>query len=139
MTLDEFRPMLLAKSVNRVQLPADSDLKERIFAGLKRIAKETVPLRLYVADPTGFTILRRLDDNMYIKMPSAPLTDDSEIDTDLALLDALAFYVMAGLERAQAKVHMGMYHGEIDMNNDRLTETFLSLTTNDSEKFCVFS
>jgi hypothetical protein len=138
MTLNEFRPLLLSKSVGRTQLPDNSDLKQRIFAGLKLIAKETVPLRLVVSNPTGYTILRSLDENMYIRMPSIPTSEDSEIDMDLALMDALAYYMMAGLERGNANVHMGMYHGEIDMNNDRLTETYLSTTTNDSCKFRQF-
>ncbi len=138
MTLNEFRPVLLAKSVARTQLPDDANLKERIFAGLKLIAKETVPLRLIIKNTLGFTILRRLDTDMYIRMPSVPTSEDSEIDLDLALIDALAYYVMAGLERGNANTHMGMYHGEIDMNNDRLTETILSDTTNDSQKFCQF-
>lgn len=138
MTLNEFRPLLLAKSIGRTTLPADSDLKERIFTGLKIIAKETVPLRLIVQSPAGFTILRKLDEDMYIRMPSIPTSEDSELDIDLALTDALAYYVMAGLERGNANTHMGMYHGEIDMNNDRLTETFLSTTTNDACRFCQF-
>jgi len=138
MTLNEFRPLLLAKSLGRTQLPADSELKERIFTALKLIAKETVPLRLVITDPIGFTVLRKLDEFMYIRMPSIPASEDSEIDLDLALMDALAYYIMAGLERGNANVLMGMYHGEIDMNNDRLTETYLSTTTNDSCKFCQF-
>jgi len=138
MTLSEFRPLLLAKSLSRTTLPIDTDLKERIFTGLKLIAKETVPLRLVVQIPAGYTILRKLDETMFIRMPQPPASEDSEIDTDLALIDALAYYVMAGLERGNANTLMGMYHGEIDMNNDRLTETFLSTTTNDSCKFCQF-
>ena len=138
MTLNEFRPLLLAKSVGRTTLPADVDLKERIFAGLKLIAKETVPLRLIVQTSLGYTILRKLDKDMYIRMPSIPTSEDSELDIDLALVDALAYYVMAGLERGNANTHMGMYHSEIDMNNDRLTETFLSTTTNDASRFCQF-
>ena len=138
MTLNEFRTVLLAKSIARTQLPEDVSLKERIFAGLKLIAKETVPLRLVTKEKIGFTILRKLDEDMYIRMPSIPTSEDSEIDIDLALIDALAYYVMAGMERGNANTHMGMYHGEIDMNNDRLTETFLSTTTNDSTKFCQF-
>lgn len=138
MTLNEFRPLLLAKSLGRTALPPDSDLKQRIFSGLKLIAKETVPLRLVVTSPAGYTILRKLDEEMYIRMPAIPTSEDSELDLDLALIDALAYYVMAGLERGNANTHMGMYHGEIDMNNDRLTETYLSTTTNDSDRFCVF-
>lgn len=138
MTLSEFRPLLLAKSVGRTTLPVDIDLKERIFTGLKLIAKETIPLRLVTTTSVGYTVLRRIDDDMYIRMPSVPTSEDSEIDLDLALMDALAYYVMAGLERSNANTHMGMYHGEIDMNNDRLTETFLSTTTNDANRFCQF-
>lgn len=138
MTLSEFRPLLLAKSLGRSVLPADAELKERIFTGMKLIAKETVPLRLVIQAPLGFTILRKLDTDMYIRMPSVPTSEDSEIDLDLALIDALAYYIMAGLERSNANTLMGMYHGEIDMNNDRLTETFLSTTTNDACRFCQF-
>ncbi len=138
MKLSEFRATLLAKSLARSTLPADADLKQRIFAGLKLIAKETVPLRLVTQTSLGFTVLRKLDDDMFIRMPEIPNAEDSELDIDLALIDALAYYVMAGLERGNANTHMGMYHGEIDMNNDRLTETILSETTNDSCKFCQF-
>lgn len=102
------------------------------------IAKDTVVLRLVVQQSLGFTILRKLDEDMYIRMPNVPTSEDSEIDLDLALMDALAYYIMAGLERANANTHMGMYHGEIDMNNDGLTETFLSTTTNDAKRFCQF-
>lgn len=138
MTLSEFRPTLLAKSVGRTALPPNEDLKARIFAGLKLIAKETIPLRLVTTTTDGYTILRRLDDSMYVRMPMIPTNEDSEIDIDLALIDALAYYIMAGLERSNANVHMGMYHGEIDMNNDRLTETYLSDSTNGSCRFCIF-
>ena len=137
MTLQEFRPVLLAKSLSRVTLPSDADLKQRIFSGLKLIAKETVVLRLIVDRQTGIQVLRKLDEDLYIRFPLMP-EETKEIDIDEALIDALAFYVMAGLERSNANTYMGMYHGEIDMNNDRLTETFLSTTTNDSEKFCQF-
>jgi len=144
MTLNEFRPVLLSKSLSRTVLPSDIELKQRIFAGLKLIAKETLPLRLVIQDSAGYTILRKLDSEwgtnkgMYVRMPSMPTSEDDEIDLDLALIDALAYYVMAGLERGNANTLMGMYHGEIDMNNDRLIETVLSDTTNDSCKFCQF-
>lgn len=138
MTLNEFRQVLLAKSLSRTELPDTTGLKERIFAGLKLIAKETLPLRLVVETSSGYTILRKVDTNLYVRMPTVPTEEDSEIDMDLALIDALAYYVMAGLERGNANTLMGMYHGEIDMNNDRLVETYLETTTNDSCKFCQF-
>lgn len=138
MTYDSFKKTLLSKSIARVSLPEDENLKERIFAGMKMIAKETIPLRLVVKNPLGNTILRRVDEETYIRMPEIPREDESEIDIDSALIDALAYYVIAGLERGNANTHMGMYHGEIDMNNDRLTETYLSDSSNDSVKFEQF-
>ena len=138
MNLTEFKEVLLEKSLSRTTLPDDTKLKERIFAGLKLIAKETIVLRLIVENPLGLVILRRLDELTYIRMPYKLSTENPEIDLDLALIDALALYVMAGLERANANTYMGMYHGEIDMNNDRLTETYLSTATNDSCKFNQF-
>ena len=138
MTYNEFKQVLLAKSIGRTQLPDDSELKERIFTAMKLIAKETIVLRLVKDTALGYTILRRLDDNMYIKMPEPPTSEDGEIEMDLALIDALAYYIMAGLERGNANLFMGMYHGEIDMNNDRLVETYLSDTTNKACRFCEF-
>jgi len=138
MKLVDFKQVLLEKSLNRTALPADDKLEERIFAGLKLIAKETVVLRLLVRETVGYSILRRIDELTYVRMPEKISVDNPEIDIDLALIDALAFFVMAGLERASANTYMGMYHGEIDMNNDRLTETYLSTATNDSDRFCQF-
>lgn len=138
MKLVEFKQVLLEKSLNRTALPTDDKLEERIFAGLKLIAKETVVLRLLVRETVGYSILRRIDETTYVRMPEKISLDNPEIDIDLALIDALAFFVMAGLERANANTYMGMYHGEIDMNNDRLTETYLSTATNDSDRFCQF-
>lgn len=138
MKLVEFKQVLLEKSLNRTALPEDAKLEERIFAGLKLIAKETVVLRLLVRETVGYSILRRIDELTYVRMPEKISLDNPEIDIDLALIDALAFFVMAGLERANANTYMGMYHGEIDMNNDRLTETYLSTATNDSDRFCQF-
>lgn len=138
MKLEEFKKVLLEKSLSRTALPTDDRLEERIFAGLKLIAKETVVLRLLVKETVGYSILRRVDELTYIRMPEKISIDNPEIDIDIALIDALAFYVMAGLERANANTYMGMYHGEIDMNNDRLTETYLSTATNDSCRFCQF-
>jgi hypothetical protein len=138
MKLADFKLVLIEKSLSRTALPTDDKLEERIFAGLKLIAKETVVLRLIVKETVGYSILKRIDELTYIRMPEKTSADNPEIDTDLALIDALAYYVMAGLERANANTYMGMYHGEIDMNNDRLTETYLSTATNDSNRFCQF-
>jgi len=138
-TMGEFKLMLLEKSQGRTQLPSDPKLAERIFAGMKRIAKVTVPLRLVIIvedweDVTkSRNIIRRVEENVGIRMPKRPSIDESDIDMDEELLDALALYVMAGLERSNAKVYMGMFREEIDLNNDRLIETELLNSTNEDE------
>ena len=66
--------------------------------------------------------------------PRKPTSEDSDIDIDEELVDALAYIVMSNLERAHKKQHMADYLREKDMNNDRLMETYLSDTTNESDK-----
>ena len=132
MTLLSFKTVILSKSNNRSELPADPQLIEKIFTGLKRIAKDTVPLRLVIVDGTGQQILRKVDEYGFIRFPFRPLNDESVIDIDDALLDALALFVMAGMEIPRAKTLMGMYYAEIEFNNERLIETYLSSASNDS-------
>ena len=133
MTLNEFRTVLLTVSVGRTALPEDTILKERIFKGLKMIAKETIPLKLLLTNSTGAKIIRRLDDALFIRFPRRPIEEDLDLDIDEELVDALAYLVMAGLERAHKKQHMSDYLREKDMNNDRLIETYLSESTNESD------
>jgi len=129
-TLNDFRTTLTEKSLGRNSLPEDAQLKERIFSGLKMIAKETIPLKLIVSEPSGFDILRRIDDTTYVRMPRRPTEEDIDLDIEDDLIDALGYLVMAGLERANKKEHTGRNLRERDMNNDRLIETTLSDTTN---------
>lgn len=143
MVLAEFKPVLLSKSVARTTLPADAELYERVFSALKRVAFDTIPIRLSKRVlPTTlvtFPVFRKVDDQLYIRLPSKPINDDEDLDIDESLVDAVALYVMAGLERANAKTYMGLYYREIEMNNDRLTETILSESSNDcAPRFGIF-
>lgn len=139
MTLEEFERFMLSKSSGRTITPNQEMMAERIWSGLKKIAHDTIPLILTVQDSQGYTIIRRIDENTYIRKPEKPLLNTGAgLDIDEVLLDALAFYVLAGLELQRSKVLMGMYWGEIDTFNSILTETHLSVATNDSRKFYVF-
>jgi len=140
-TLAEFRLVLTEKSVNRKALPATQELSERVFTGLKRIAKDTVPLKLCIFVPEEDwnntenykSVIRKVEETVGIRTPVRPVIEESEIDIDDELIDALALYVMAGLERQNAKTFMGMYREEIGMNNDRLIETELVGSSNEDE------
>jgi len=132
LTLLSFKTVILSKSNNRSELPDNPQLIEKIFTALKRVAKETVPLRLVIEDGAGQQVLRKVDEFGLIRFPFRPLTDDDVIDIDDALLDATALFVMAGMETQRAKQLMGLFYAEIEMNNDRLVETFLSDASNES-------
>jgi hypothetical protein len=143
MTISEFKPILLSKSVGRTALPTDAELYARIYTALKKVAKHTIPLRLSKQVEDGilitFPVFRRVDEKLYVRLPSKPVNDDEDLDIDEALTDAVALYIMAGLERANAKTYMGMYWGEIDDNNDRLIETEVLEANNEcADRFRAF-
>jgi hypothetical protein len=122
----EFVKNLIGKSTGRTTIEANEDMAERIFTGLKHIAMRTTPLTLLVDNTFGHQILRRLDEDAYIRMPVKPIImEDDDIDIDDALLDALSYFVMAGLEPQKGKTNRGFYWAEIEMNNQRLIETYL--------------
>lgn len=132
MILSEFKKLLLSKTISRKTLPDDINLEERVYTALKKIAMDTVPLRLVVQNPTGHSIMRRVDSLTYIRFPNMPINNDSDIDIDMFLIDALALYVMAGLEKEKASVYMGMYWELITENDNRLCETYLATATNEN-------
>ncbi len=139
MTLNEFGRFMQTKSVGRVNAPINEQLTERVFTAMKKIARDTVPLLWQVSDPAGHRILRKIDDETWIRLPKKPILDSGdELDVEDILLDAMALYVMAGLEIQRAKVNMAMYWEEIDSYNGKLIETHLEVATNDSPKFHVF-
>lgn len=132
MILSEFKELMLSKSISRKTLPDDIRIEERVHTALKKIAMDTVPLRLVVQNTVGVSIMRRVDSLTYIRFPNIPIALDSEIDIDMFLLDAAALYVMAGLEKEKASVYMGMYWEIITENDNRLCETYLATATNES-------
>lgn len=132
MILSEFKKLLLSKTISRKTLPDDINLEERIYTALKEVAMDTVPLRLVVQNPAGHSIMRRVDSLTYIRFPNMPINNDSDIDIDMFLLDAVALYVIAGLEKEKASVYMGMYWKIITENDTRLCETYLATATNEN-------
>jgi len=131
MTQTELRILVSTKSTAKVSLPDDANFNERIYSALKRVALDTLPLVLIENTTSSRQILRRIDEDTFVRVPEKPTNGVSIIDTDIALEDAVALYIMAGLERAKAKTHMGLYWKEIDTNNERLIETHVSVATNE--------
>ena len=132
MIVSEFIKLMLSKTISRKSLPEDINLEERIHTALKKVAMDTLPLRLVVQNPSGHSIMRRVDSITYVRFPNIPINNDSEIDIDLFLLDAVALYVMAGLEKEKASIYMGMYWEILTENDNRLCETYLATATNEN-------
>jgi hypothetical protein len=131
--------MILAKSVARITIPSNEIMEERVYIGLKRIAMDTIPLKLVTESGDGIQVLRKIDSTTYIRYPQRPLIDSGlNIDIDDDLIDALGYFVLAGLEQQRAKQLMGLYHTDIDFYNDKLIQTYLEEASNDSEKFYQF-
>ena len=111
-------------------LPEDPVLRRMVHRALKRIAKETVPLRLVVNDITGLTVIRKIDDSTYIRSPLMPYRDDSDIDIDEELVEAVAAHVCSELEPQRKGHFLQQYEREIMQNNERLIETDLDSCVN---------
>lgn len=117
MTLKDFGILLMSKSTQRKSIAIDDVYIEKVYSAIKRVAKDTVPLTLLVNSPIGQRVMRKIDDNAYIRYPKKAINETDIVDVDEALLDAVALYVMAGLETQRAKIYMGLYYTEIE-NND---------------------
>ena len=140
MTLEEFGRFIQTKSVGRIEAPVNEQLTERVYTAMKHIARNTTVLKYTITDNhLDYEIMERKDEHTWTRFPVKPIIDSGdELDIDDFLLDALALYVMAGLEMQRSKVLMGMYWEEIDANNARLTSTYLQEATNDAERFYIF-
>ena len=139
MTLEEFDRFMLSKSSGRTITPTKELMAEKVWTGMKKIAMDTVPLMLVVMETQGLTIIRRVDEFTYIRKPEKPiLNTPNDLDMDDLLLDALSYFVLAGIEFSRSKQLMGLYHTEIEAYNDKLTETHLTEASNESDKFRQF-
>jgi len=132
MVYSEMKEIILYQMPGRYAdtLPPDPVIRTMIHRALKRIAKETVPLRLVVDDISQITVIRKIDDNSYIRTPIAPYRDDDDIDTDSELMEAVAAHVCSELEPQRKGHYLQQYEREIRQNNERLIETDLDTFTN---------
>ena len=135
MTFREFNVLVLSKSSQRKTLVLDDVYIEKVYAAMKRVARDTVSLELLVNSPKGQKILRKVDNDAYIRYPIKAIAEDDTIDMEEALLDAVAYMIMAGMETQRAKVYMGLYYTEIE-NNDavQIEATFSTASANPSNR-----
>jgi hypothetical protein len=113
-------------------LPPDSVIRQAVHRALKRIAKETVPLRLVTNDPSQLTVIRKIDNDTYIRFPLMPYRDDDDIDIDEELVEAVAAHVCSELEPQRKGHYLSVYEREIVLNNERLIETDLDTFSNET-------
>ncbi len=126
--------LCITKSSNRTKLIPDIDFYPKLHSALKRVANDTVPLHLVVSTQMGRKVLRRVAEFGYIRMPEEAKLPTDYVDIDEALLDAVALLIMASTETQRGKLYMALYYTEIENNNKRLMEAFLSIGSNQSPK-----
>ena len=131
MVFSELKDLILFQMPGRYKdtLPPDPVLRLMVHRALKRIAKDTVPLRLVVNDPSQITIIRKLDNETYIRFPLPPFRDDDDIDCDEELAEAVAAHVCSEIEPQRKGHYLQQYEREILQNNERLIETELDICT----------
>ena len=132
MIVSEFKELMLSKTISRKTIPVDIQLEHRINTAIKEVATLTVPLRLIVSNADGYQILRKVDSVTYIRFAEDVKNDDSELDIDRFLLDAVALYVLAGIEKEKASIYMGMFYSQIEANDRRLIEANLVEASNEN-------
>ncbi len=136
MLYPEMIDLILSKSSGRIDMLDEIKMQNRIFEALKRVAYDTIPLTLLAKVKGSRAIHRRIDSETFILIPYKPEGLSTElIDIDESLMDAVAYYTLAGLETHMSKRFMGLYHTQIELSNARLIETYLATASDDSEKF----
>jgi len=142
MTFNDFRNLLLSKSLSRSQLPANEQLVHRVQEGLDQIWTEATCETLEVETKPETSPYRQIYDpvdGVYIfyRRPVASVTED--IDIDATLIDALAYYVMAGLERQMSATHMSMYNKALFRHEQLLIERSLDDSYQDRAKYIALN
>ena len=127
MVYSELKDLILYQMPGRYEdiLPPDKVVRLMVHRALKRIARETVPLRLVVTGNSQLTIVRKIDDDTFIRTPLFPFRDDDDIDCDDELIEAVAAHVCSELEPQRKGHYLQQYEREILQNNERLMETDL--------------
>lgn len=123
MILRDFKNLVRSMSVNMATGKLEDDVfNMRVFTALKRVATDTVPSRLVEIDNTTIKVFRKIDNNTFIRFPRKPIDDQSIVDMDDSLLDAVGYLCVAKLDRSNSKTNMGLYYKEIENSNKRLFE-----------------
>ena len=123
MVILDFKNTVRSKAPNQTKGKLEGiDFLNRVWTSLKRVANDVVVMRLIETDASTIKVLRKIDSTTYMRMPEMPLDEKSEVDIEESLLDAVALFIMAGLDRQNSKGHMGLYYREIENANKRLME-----------------
>jgi len=136
MTFNDFKNLLLSKSVGRSEIPDNGILVHRLQTALEHVATEAYPKKLEsdveIAEPFRVLYNSITGSYSYIRKPIATITGD--VDIDDGLLSAVALYIMAGLERPNAGTHMALFKRELDLFSTRQIEQDLGLDSEDVDK-----
>ena len=122
----EFTNLIPAFSNNRVDLTKVPHLITKTNIAMKQIARDTIPLLLLKNASSDRNILRRLDNTSYVCIPIKIIDDTTDLEIDEMLLDAVALFVLAGIETARAPSYMKMYWNIVENHEQSLIESNLA-------------
>lgn len=127
MTVANFKLMCLGLSANRDKEDDIPMFIHKINIALEQVAKDTTPIKLLTSNNVFGDVLRRFDEQTYVRFPNTVSVDTDELDIDRALLKAVANLVMSTVETARSGIYMKDYWDTIaTYNNSLITEYDLS-------------
>ena len=138
----EFKDLIPAFSSNRADISKVSNIIGKTNIAMKQVARDTTPLVLLKNASSNRNIFRRLDNDSYICIPEKIVDDTSTMEMDETLLDAVALFILAGIETARAPSYMKMYWNIVESHengliNDDLATNYIivgDMTSNTPDK-----
>lgn len=127
MTFTGLKKRIVAFSSNRADLNTIQNLLEKANISLTQVCRDTIPLKLVKNNTSGRKIFRKIENNVYVCVPTLILDDDiNHIELDENLLDALALHILAGIEVGRAPAFTKMYWNIMDNHEVSLIDADLS-------------
>ena len=129
MTFAGMKTRMASHSSKRANLTDIPNVLEKVNIAMTRVCRNTIPVKLVKGTDSNRNIYRRISQDHFICVPTEVKDDNSEIEMDNYLLDAVALFALAGIETARAPSYMKMYWEIIESNENNLIESDLSLET----------
>lgn len=126
----QFKSLISSFSANRIDLNKIINLVGKTNIAMRQVARDTLPLTLLKNKDSNRNVLRRVDNDTFLCIPEDVVDDDSNLEMDTHLLDAVGLFVLAGIETARAPSYMRMYWNIVESHENGLINDDLSMKFN---------